>query len=163
VKTKYVIAALSLVVQTSAYSAKFTIKGEVVASSTSVKTINCGTYKVDLIHENFPFKYENYIPNEFMIEGFYGSPTTIAKQAIVQPAGIVVPNPNDVVELKSLYPQDRTYLAGSAACSGTLIIVSYWSGGNCSQCEAFVSFEYSGSKLSNPKKVTYSEFKSVSK
>lgn len=162
-KMKYLIAVVSVIVQTSAYSASFTIKDEVVTSSKSIETIDCGTYKVDLTHETFPFKYEDNIPNEFMIKGFYGSPTTIAKQAIIQPAGIIVPNPNDIADLKSLYPEGRTYLAGSAACSGTLLIVSYWSGGNCSQCEAFISFEYSGLKLSNPKKVTYREFKAVLK
>jgi len=163
VKFKYVIAILSLVAQPAAYSASFTTEDEVVTSSISVKTIDCGNYKVDLNHETFPFKYENDIPREFMIKGFYGSPTTIAKQAIIQPAGIVVPNPNDLIELKSLYPEGRTYLAGSAACNGNQLFVSYWSGGNCSQCEAFVSFTYSDSELSSPKKLTYRDFKEISK
>ncbi|WP_371192906.1 hypothetical protein [Glaciecola sp. SC05] len=162
-KTKYLILALGLVFQASAHSASFTAKGEVVASSTSVKTIDCDIYKVDLVHESFPLKFENYVPSEFRVDGFYGSSTTISKQAIIQPAGLVVPNPNDIDELKNLYLEGRTYLAGSAVCQGSLLIVSYWSGGNCSQCEAFVSFEYSDSKLSNPKIVTYREFKSLSK
>ena len=163
VKTKYLILVLSFVVQVSAHSASFTAKGEIVTSSISVKTVDCGTYEIDLQHESFPFKFENYVPSKFKVQGFYGSSTTVSKQAIIQPIGYVLPSPNDIEELKNIYPEGRTYLASSAVCHGSKIIVSYWSGGNCSQCEAFVSFEFSGSKLSNPKKVSYHEFKSLSK
>ncbi len=160
---KYLIAALSTVVASSAYSASFSHKGETITSSTTVKTIDCGNYTIDLNHEAFSFDYENHIPSNFKIKGFYGSITTISKQAVIQPTGIIIPSPNNLTELKDLYPKDRTYLAGSAVCSGNKIIVSYWSGGNCSQCEAFVAFDISGSKLLNPAKATYSHFKAISK
>jgi hypothetical protein len=162
VKFKCSIVILSLVFPVFVYSESFFHDGETVTSSTSVKTIDCGKYTVDLSHETFPFKYENIIPSEFQIKGFYGSPTTIAKQAIIQPVGIIVPNANDIAELKALFPEGRTYLPGSVACSGKQLVVSYWSGGNCSECEAFVSFEVSGQKLQNPKKVNYSDFKTLS-
>lgn len=162
VKLKYLLAILSSVISASVYSASFTHKGEVVTSSVSSKIIDCGTYKVNLSHETFPFKYENYIPSKYRIKGFYGSVTTINKKAVILPSGVIVPNPNDLMELKALYPEGRTYLAGSAVCSANKLIVSYWSGGNCYQCDAFVSFDVSGSKLLNPKKATYNDFKAIS-
>ena len=163
VKLKYLTLILSLACPIVVHSANFTHEGEVITSSTTVKTIDCGTYTIDLTHETFPFEYEKFIPSEFQIKGFYGSTTTIAKKAIIRPADFIVPNANDIAELKAVLPKGRTYLPGSVACKGKLLVVSYWSGGNCSECEAFVSFEYSGSELVNPIKVTYSDFKELSK
>lgn len=162
VRLKIFLVALGLVFQTISNAASFNHQGEDIASSIAIKTIDCGKYKVEVVHESFPFKYENYVPEEFFIKGFYGSVTTVSKQAIIRPEGIVVPNANDIDEIQGSYPENRTYLAGSAACKGSQLIISYWSGGNCSQCEAYVSFEVYGSKLINPKKVTYREFQALS-
>jgi hypothetical protein len=151
-----------LLLSGSVFSASFTHKGEVIKSSVSVKSIECGQYKIDLKKENFPFKHEMNVPQKFKIKGFHGSNSTIGKDAVLQPAGVIVPRPNDLPKLKANYPADRTYLAGSAVCKGNKVIVAYWSGGNCSECEAFVSFEVLGSKLLNPTKVSYQQYKAIS-
>lgn len=150
-------------INTEVFSESFTLNGKVIESIVSEKIIDCGKYKILLKKENFPFKYEMEIPKHYQIKGFYGSAVYIDKSAFIMPSNSDIPRPNEIAELKELYPDDRTYLPGSAVCRGNTLIVSYWSGGNCKNCEAFVQFDISNGNLRNARQVSYKDVKLLNK
>jgi hypothetical protein len=142
-------------------AASFNLNGEDIKSSVTEKIVECDSYKVKIVNEQFPYKYEMEIPQEFQIEGFYGSSVIVNKAAFILPSGTRIPNPNDIENLKETYPTKRTYLAGSAVCKGDTLIISYWSGGNCKECEAFVQFKVIDGQPTRAEKVDYSHVRAL--
>ncbi|MFD1218254.1 hypothetical protein [Microbulbifer celer] len=147
----------AFVVSVQVNAASFNLDGKIIESDTVEEIVDCGSYKVRLKSEQFPYKYEMEIPEEYKIEGFYGSSAIVEKSAFIFPGGTRVLSPSEIKSLKSLYPLDRTYLPTSAVCKGSTLIVSYWSGGNCKECEAFLQFEVVDGKPTNAKKVHYGQ------
>lgn len=144
-----------------AFAASFDLNGVSVNSKITEKTVECGQYQVVLKSDEFPFNYEDQIPMQFQIKGFDGPTTIVKKEAILIPGGVNIPTPANIKELHSSFPANRTYLPSSAACKNNVLIISYWSGGNCEDCEAFIKFEVSNGMPLNPEKVKHTEFKTL--
>ena len=142
-------------------AADFSYKGNTVTSQVSETIVECNAYQVLIKKEHFPYKYEMVVPKAFHIKEFFGSAATIRKEAFILPNTTIIPQPNEISTIKGKYPRNRTYLPSSAVCKGNTLIVSYWSGGNCKECEAFVQFEIVGGMLTKPQKVDYSHVKDL--
>ncbi len=147
----------------SVSAAEFTLNGELIRSINSKETFDCGSYKIILKQDTFPLKYEMNVPHELKTIGFYGSNVIVRREAILIPGNTIIPMPQDIPELKSQYPSDRIYLPTQATCSGQKVIISYWSGGNKKDSEAFVIFDVSNNILQNPQKVDYSYVSALSR
>lgn len=105
-----------LIAALNSYAENFLYKETVVESEVTNKIVDCGNYQIRLETEKFPFEYEAHIPSKFKIEGFLGSPTTIRKVAFVQPKEILISQPEQISDIKSQIPKNRTYLPTSAVC-----------------------------------------------
>ncbi len=160
---KYYYYFLILICCGSVSAAEFVFNGELIRSINSEETYDCGSYKVILKKEKFPLKYEMNVPQELKIKGFYGSRAIVRQEAILIPGNTIIPMPQNILELKSQYPSDRTYLPTKATCSGQKLIISYWSGGNCKDCETFVLFDVVNNIPQNPQRSDYSHVKTLSK
>lgn len=143
------------------FAASFDLNGVSIHSKITEKKVVCGQYQVKLTSDDFPSKYEDQIPSQFHIKGFDGPATIVKKEATLVPGGVNIPSPTDIRELHSRFPAERTYLPSSAVCKNNALVMSYWSGGNCDDCEAFIKFDLSNGMPSNPEKVPYSEFKAL--
>ena len=155
--TLFLVFAASL----QSHASSFVLDGGIIETNISEQIVECGSYQVLLRNEQFPYKYETNIPKKYDIKGFYGSSSIVNKSAFILPSGAKVPKPNEISELKNSYPIDRTYLPGSAVCKDNTLIVSYWSGGNCKECEAFIQFEISNGKPKNAQKVNYGDVEAL--
>ena len=142
-------------------AASFSLNGKVINSIVNERFVECGSYQIQLVNEHFPYKHEMEVPKQFRIDGFYGSAATVNKSAYFIPGKIKIPNPSEIANLKESYPTNRTYLPASAVCRDNILIVSYWSGGNCRDCEAFVQFKIVDNQLTRPEKVNYSHVKAM--
>lgn len=153
----------SLLLSFSTVAAEFVHDEEMVKSAVSEKLLDCGNYQVIFRQDVFPFKYEKIIPQELKINEFYGSSAIVSMDAVVVPGNTTLPNPHELPELNGFLLVDRTYLPSKGTCKDNKLIISYWSGGNCSGCQAFVEFEVIDNVLTNPRKVSYSYFNKFSK
>lgn len=150
---------LFMSVKANAFS--FNLDGEIIESDISEKIVDCGSYEIHLKNEHFPYKYEMQIPSTYQIEGFFGSFAIIEMSAVIHPVDTRILTPNELKNIQSLYPSDRVYLPASAVCKESIFIMSYWSGGNCKECEAFVQFEVIDGKPTNAQKVNYGDFNAL--
>lgn len=145
----------------SVIAAEFFLSGKAISSKVDEKIIACDGYSISLISESFPMEYELSVPEEYRIEGFNGSRAYIRREAFIEPFGIKVPKPQEIDSLKNFYKAGLTYLPTNAVCRDNEMIISYWSGGNCSHCEAFIHFTLENKKLISPVKVSYRDVKAM--
>ena len=144
-------------------AASFNLNGEIIESEITKKTTECDSYQVVLENEYFPYKHELKIPKEFRIKNFHGSSAIVNKSAFILPGKIAIPRPSQIEGIEGQYPRNRTYLPNSVVCKGDILIVSYWSGGNCKECEAFLQFKILNGVPTNPQTVDYDHFKELEK
>ncbi len=139
----------------------FTVDGTIVESVNTIKTFECEGFQVSISEDKFPIKHEMSVPQKYRIKGFFGSYSIISKSAKLLPYNLSIPAPQDIKELSPLYPKGRTFLPTSAACKGSTLIISYWSGGNCKECEAFVKFEVENGFLKSAQKANYGDVRAL--
>jgi hypothetical protein len=148
-----------LITALSSNAAEFTLDGITVRSTTIEKEVQCKGYSIILSTERFPAKYEMRIPKEFRIAQYYGPDFIIEQEAYLTPGNFKIPLPNELNEIKDTLLPDRTFLPYKALCKENAFVIFYESGGNCDECEVFVTFEVLDRKPTNPRKIKYSTVK----
>ena len=156
---KIPLTLVLLTITNNAIANSLEFEGEIIHSEVTEKLFDCGSYQVRLETDKFPFKYERNIPEKFRLNGFMGSPAIVRKEAYLLPKSTLIPRPDQLKKMKAQLVQGRTYLPTAVACKDDTFIVSYWSGGNCAQCEVFVQFSAKDGVPSNPQKVNYGRVK----
>ena len=147
-----------IAIGTQVHSAEFMLGGKKIVSKTSEKTVSCSGYSLKIVSEEFPYDYEDQIPYEFAIKGFYGSNVIVSMNLYFQSnESIQMPRLNDLSEIKNHVDNERTYLPTKAYCKEDKFVVHYWSGGNCKECELFVEYDAIDKQYTNPKIITYKE------
>lgn len=142
-----------------ANAAEFILDGITVQSTTIEKELQCKGYSIKLTTESFPVKYEMRIPKEFKINQYYGSDFIIKREAFLMPGNFKVPFPNELNDIKDTLLPHRTFLPYKALCKKNKFVIFFESGGNCDECEAFVTFEVVNGKPAHPSKISYSTVK----
>ncbi len=152
-----------LSVNTSAV--EVTISGTKHSSTMTEATVDCGLFRIKSLRDSLNKRLNRISPTKFpdFIPGFMGSQTIVSMEAFVEPSGYQVPRANDIEELNGELRDGRAYLPFSFTCSNEVLIVSYWSGGNCQKCSVYVAFTYRDGDIINPKKVTYKEYDALKK
>lgn len=150
---------LCLFSSSSLFAAEFELNGEVISSLKKEDKVQCDGFAVVLRTEYFPFQHEMAVPAKFKTAGFNGSKAIIDKQAFIKPQQLVIPRADEIKAIKGQLSEGLVYLPSKAVCYGNNIVMSYWAGGNCRQCEAFVEFTLEEQQLIAVKKVNYAYFK----
>ena len=143
----------------SVHAAEFTLDGVTVQSTTIEKEILCEGYSIKLATEKFPAKYEMRIPKEFKIDHYSGPDFIIGREAHFMPGNSKIALPNELHGIKETVLPNRTFLPYKALCKKNEFVIFYESGGNCDECEAFVTFKVVDRKPAHPSKISYSTVK----
>ena len=144
-----------LLITTATNAISFELDGKLVQTETKEQILECGDYQLKIIFDDFPLKYETKVPASLRLKGYYGPDTHRTRNVKFSPGNQLIPDINLVPEFKSQLLRDRTYIATKAKCTGEKFVIFYWSGGNCSRCEAYVEYEVKERKPVNPKLVSY--------
>ena len=144
-----------LLVAISTNATTFELDGKLVQTETKEQILECGDYQIQIVFDDFPFEYETKVPVSLRVKGYYGPDTHRTRNVKFYPGNQLIPDVNLVPKLKAKLLPDRTYLATKAKCTSEKFVIFYWSGGNCSGCEAYVEYEVKESKPVNPKLVNY--------
>lgn len=150
---------LCLFTSSSLFATEFELNGEVISSLIKEDKVQCDGFAVVLRTEHFPFQHEMAVPAKLKIAGFNGSKAIIDKHAFIKPQQLVIPRANEIKSIKRQLSEGLVYLPSNAVCHGNQIVISYWAGGNCRQCEVFVEFTLEEQQLIAVKKVNYAYFK----
>ena len=153
------LPCIFLLIATTTNAISFELDGKLVQTETKEQILECGDYQLKIVFEDFPIEYETKVPASLRIKGYYGPDTHRARSVKFSPGNQPIPDINLVPELKSNLLPERTYLATKAKCTREKFVVFYWTGGNCSGCEAYVEYEVKERKPVNPKLVSYQVIK----
>ena len=161
----YLLSIFLVLLSVNAGGVEVTISGAKYNSSVTETTVDCGSFKIKSVRDSLDKRLNRISPTKFpdFIPGFMGSQTIVSMEAFLEPSGYQVPRANDIKELNGELRDGRAYLPFSFTCSDDILIVSYWSGGNCQKCSVYASFTYKNGGIINPKKVTYKEYNAFKK
>lgn len=140
------LAALLMFLRTAG-AAEIVINGERFQSHTFVSEFTCDGYSVLIKENRFPYKLEHEIERNALevLPGFLGDSVTVSATASIVKDGIEHSVPDVSKEYQRtgrMLNDGRVYLPGLPYCEDKhTFLLTYWSGGNCIQCEVYVRYE----------------------